>query len=918
MSMAAKKSRISLVRNTMENGLDNTRRLEKNLGVSGEQPIKYSNGNNIFFSINQTNNESNTKMQRKHAPLGSPTVAGSPTKSQTIVPSSSKPPTIQPSLFAETDPKQCDICSVTGEACCGTCVEDGNQDSRGCFECIGSIVDVQHEDGTDDQFMTCETPIGKSYKVKAIDKEFIRNNFGHGKFISGEVNLVFDADAMIDESKGEIDSNSPPKIEKKKEEIQLPSEEIEVPSTNPSSFPSILLSDVPSELPTELRSHMPTLLPSNLPSYSPSVLRSDEKKDDKDEQTLKDEKKSKSYKKSKDSKDEKKSKSETNSKSTKKSKDEKKSADNENYNKSSKKKSKGNRDEKKSKDTANAKKKSKDDGVWKKTKDSKGEKKSKDNKEKKSKENKNQKKKSKDDKRKTKSRNNGNEISARKLQTQVVGNCGTYLGGSCAGTRTVLVVRVIAVDKSTTASESELAENIFENANDSLNLQSWYKQCSYNQLNFVPATGDGINKGVTTVSVPSSSTDGDSVMNNYISVALNVKFSVTSPNQIADHIMFCLPPGTMKGLAYAHVNNWRSVYSDNWCTYVSAQAHELGHNLSLGHSGDPAGIGSQATYGDKSGMLGFSTSNDDGPIQCFNAPKNWQLGWYKDKQIPISFEGWEGNLIGLSDYGNSNVAEEDMVIAKADLNESYYVSFNRKTGINSGTLEGGDQVMVHKRDLGTNYGKSDVLAYLNSGESYTSPDTNFFVTVNDINLTSNPARANVKVERFDPPPPCYTGTVSALINPDPYHGETTWDIIDEAENVVASGDSTGKSNIVLGDGFYTFSIYDKYGDGICCKFGNGSYSFQVGSTVVKRGGEFGSQESTQFGICNNASSPPTMSPTSFPTATPTKFLKTPQSRSWLAINSNMIFLSLALCIVLFCLSFLIWKKKFYVKPNEGY
>ncbi|GFH49871.1 hypothetical protein CTEN210_06347 [Chaetoceros tenuissimus] len=559
--------------------------------------------------------------------------------------------------------------------------------------CIASIVDVQYEDRTDDQFMTCETPSGKSYKVKAVDKAFIKKNFGNGKLMSGEVELEFDADAMIDESTAEIISKSPPGLAKKK----------------------------------------------------------------------------------------------------------------------------------------------KNNG------------------------------------------NNGKGPHGRQLQTQV-GNCGTYIGGSCAGTRSVLVVRVIAADKTTSASESQLAESVFANQNDSLNLQSWYNQCSYNQLNFVPASGTGINGGVTTVTVPSASTDGDSVMNNDIVTALNAKFSVSSPNQIANHVMYCLPAGTMNGIAYANINNWRSVYSDNWCTYVSAQAHEVGHNLVLAHSGDPAAAAgsSSATYGDQSGMMGFSYSNDDGPRQCFNAPKNWQLGWYDDKQISVSFDGWEGNLIGLSDYGNLNVATEDMVIAKVDLNESYYVSFNRKSGINSGTLEGGNQVMVHKRDLGTGYGESDILAYLNSGGTYSSPDTNFRVTVNSINLASNPATANVKIERFDNPPPCYDGTASVSITPDSYAGETTWDIRDDANNVLASGGSTGASNIVLANGYYTFSMYDSYGDGICCAYGNGSYSFQVGSTVVKTGGEFGSQESTQFGICSNVSptaaptKAPTSSPTTSPTAAPTK------------------------------------------------
>ena len=256
--------------------------------------------------------------------------------------------------------------------------------------CIASIVDILYEDGTDGQFMTCETPSGKSYKVKNVDKAFIKENFGNGKLVSGNVELSFDLDTMIDESTAEIVSNALPGFRKK-----------------------------------------------NSKGSKGSRLR-------------------------------------------------------------------------------------------------------------------------------------------RQLQTQV-GNCGTYLGGSCAGSRSVLVVRVIANGGTTTASESQLSDSIFGTSGDSLNLQSWYNQCSYNQLNFVPATDENsrINNGVYTVTVSSKPSDGDSKMNNDIVAALNEKFDVSSPNQIADHVMYCLPAGTMSGIAYANVNNWRSVYSDNWCTSVSAQGKFL-------------------------------------------------------------------------------------------------------------------------------------------------------------------------------------------------------------------------------------------------------------------------------------------------------------------------------------------------------
>ena len=66
-----------------------------------------------------------------------------------------------------------------------------------------------------------------------------------------------------------------------------------------------------------------------------------------------------------------------------------------------------------------------------------------------------------------------------------------------------------------------------------------------------------------------------------ITEELKAQFGVTNPNQLADHVMYCLPANTMNGIAYAYVNSWNSVYSNEWCTYVSGQLHEIGHNLAL-------------------------------------------------------------------------------------------------------------------------------------------------------------------------------------------------------------------------------------------------------------------------------------------------------------------------------------------------
>jgi len=65
------------------------------------------------------------------------------------------------------------------------------------------------------------------------------------------------------------------------------------------------------------------------------------------------------------------------------------------------------------------------------------------------------------------------------------------------GTKTVLVVRVVANDSSTTSSADQLSDSVFGTNGDLVNLKTQYAACSHNQLQFQPATGIGITNGKT-------------------------------------------------------------------------------------------------------------------------------------------------------------------------------------------------------------------------------------------------------------------------------------------------------------------------------------------------------------------------------------------------------------------------------------
>lgn len=102
------------------------------------------------------------------------------------------------------------------------------------------------------------------------------------------------------------------------------------------------------------------------------------------------------------------------------------------------------------------------------------------------------------------------------------------------------------------------------------------------------------------------------------------------------------------------------------------------------------------------------------------------------------------------------------------------------------------------------------------------------------------------------PPSCSDITVSITF--DDYPEETSWEIVNSSNQIVASGGtyasqadgSTLTVSECLDAGTYTFTINDTYGDGICCSFGNGSYSVTAGNTSLASGASFGSSEATTF------------------------------------------------------------------------
>mmetsp|Transcript_4992 Transcript_4992/g.10034 ORF Transcript_4992/g.10034 Transcript_4992/m.10034 type:complete len:695 (-) Transcript_4992:74-2158(-) len=207
-----------------------------------------------------------------------------------------------------------------------------------------------------------------------------------------------------------------------------------------------------------------------------------------------------------------------------------------------------------------------------------------------------------------------------------------------------------------------------------------------------------------------------------------------------------------------------TVYNDNWCRMVSAQMHEIGHNLNFDHSGT-----SGDEYGDTSGMMGYSYRSDDTKM-CFNAPKSWFLGWYSNRHkivTPLQ-GGWEGKIVGISDYYRSNGYY--VLVKIVGDKEDLFVNYNRATRFNTGTKSGRNQILVTKTDEGLTNWPSTRVGSLNSGQSYSKwnfagSSEKLEISVLSINTSNSPPFATIRITAGDFKIPTPNPTFKPSSNP---------------------------------------------------------------------------------------------------------------------------------------------------------
>ena len=156
--------------------------------------------------------------------------------------------------------------------------------------------------------------------------------------------------------------------------------------------------------------------------------------------------------------------------------------------------------------------------------------------------------------------------------------------------RRLLVLRVVAKDRATSATESELSKKIFGIDGETMTLRSQYALCSDGKLKFEPITTIPLigEDGVYTVKLPKVVAKGvdDRKLTGAVidQASRDLNIAQLAPN-LADHVLVCLPPGVGEGIWYARgiANHWRVHANDVVCKYPSFIMHEIGKKSDVLH-----------------------------------------------------------------------------------------------------------------------------------------------------------------------------------------------------------------------------------------------------------------------------------------------------------------------------------------------
>lgn len=251
---------------------------------------------------------------------------------------------------------------------------------------------------------------------------------------------------------------------------------------------------------------------------------------------------------------------------------------------------------------------------------------------------------------------------------------------------------------------------------------------------------------------------------------------------------------------------------------------------------------------------GASILNADFETWQQSQPTDWTLidnGIAVSQSTAIKYSGTSSAAIVVKTADQSATDFRQTISVEAGKTYAFSVSVYHTEGNVKARLYA-DGYQVYSNETLT--GQWQTLSYHYSASS----SGNIDVGLRFYDVSGFDGAETVYIDNFAPAaatePPvsaCNTNTLTLELTTDNYASETSWQLTDSANQQTASGNgysnaTTTTESFCLADGDYTFTIYDSYGDGICCSYGNGSYALNANGSQIASGGSFTYQQSHSF------------------------------------------------------------------------
>ena len=301
--------------------------------------------------------------------------------------------------------------------------------------------------------------------------------------------------------------------------------------------------------------------------------------------------------------------------------------------------------------------------------------------------------------------------------------------------------------------------------------------------------------------------------------------------------------------------------------------HEVGHYLNLRHIWGDGDCSASDYVGDTPSAEAANYSCPSHPkVSCSSNDMFMNYMDYVDDACMVMFsEGQEARMWAClnssrSDLGTSGTtADTEAPSTPSNLASSSITGTSVNLTWNAST-DNTDVTAYNIYEGGSLLASTSSTSYTITGLS-ASTSYSFYVKAKDEagNISNASNTINVTTDAGSTTN-CYASNVTLSLTFDNYPAETSWSLKNGAGTTVASGSDYGTSHknttisevFDITEGDYTFTINDSYGDGICCSYGNGSYTLTDNdNTQIATGGAIGSSETTNFCISGTTITEPT-------------------------------------------------------------